>query len=112
MSNNKEIKAARLLVGLLLYMILMQTAFATDNVITDNTLAENVTVMNIPTENLTTNDTLIANATAQIDSISNQIDPSSDSRYIFPGNRDSFTVSFTNKGNETLALTPKISNYT
>ena len=108
MSNNKEIKAARLLVGLLLYMILMQTAFATDNVITDNTLAENVTVMNIPTENLTTHDTLIANATAQIDSISNQIDPSSDSRYIFPGNRDSFTVSFTNKGNETLALTPKL----
>ncbi len=91
-------KAVSLFIGLLFCMVLVQTAFAT----------ENITVGDTATGNENTDNMSVGNETSQIYPISNQIDPSSDYRSIVAGNRDYFTVSFTNKGNETLALTPKL----
>jgi hypothetical protein len=108
MIKNKGIKATRPLIGLLFCMILIQTAFATANVTTNNMSVENLNDMNIPMENATTDYIITGNTTSQVNPIYNQIDPNSDYRSILAGNRDSFTVSFTNKGNETLVLTPKL----
>jgi hypothetical protein len=92
----KKISAITL-VTLVLFTVFASAAFAAEN---EMNVTEN--------QNGTINDIVIGNATAQIYPISNQIDPSSDYRSIVAGNRDSFTVSFTNKGNETLTLIPKL----
>lgn len=82
--------------------LMLLTVFASAAIGADNDM--NVT----ENQNGTTNDIVIGNATEQIYPVYNQIDPSVDSRSITAGNRDSFTVSFTNSGNETLTLTPKV----
>jgi hypothetical protein len=85
------------LATLMLLTVFASAAIGADN---DTNVTEN--------QNGTTNDIVIGNATEQIYPVYNQIDPSVDSRSITAGNRDSFTVSFTNSGNETLTLTPKV----
>jgi hypothetical protein len=82
MSQSRGIKATTQLAGLLLCMILMQTAFAAENVTADNVSIGNATV--------------------------NSINPPSYSTYLLTGGSTQFTVSFTNAGNETLTLTPKV----
>jgi hypothetical protein len=82
--------------------LMLLTVFASAAIAADNDM--NV----IENQNGTTNDIVIGNATEQIYPVCNQIDPSVDSRSITAGNRNSFTVSFTNSGNETLTLTPKV----
>jgi hypothetical protein len=82
--------------------LMLLTVFASAAIAADNDV--NVT----ENQNGTTNDIVIGNATEQIYPVCNQIDPSIDSRSITAGNRNSFTVSFTNCGNETLTLIPKV----
>jgi hypothetical protein len=90
MSRSTGKKAVSLLVGLLLCMVFMQTAFAAEDLTknTDITFAENETI----------DGTLSTN----------QIDPSSDYQYIMAGNQVTVAVSFTNNGNDTITLAPKL----
>lgn len=116
MSRSTGTKAASLIAALLLCMVLTQTAFAVEDVVTlDSTSGSGMT-----------NDVLLAgkvatgagNGTTEVVDIgdvivdptpgNNQVEPSFDTRYIMAGNKVSFTASFTNKGNETITLTPKL----
>ena len=88
MSKSRGIKAASLFVGVLLCMILAQTAFAQ------------------PEGNETIQNATIQNATIQ-NAVANIIDPQSYYTGLTAGSTTQFTVSFTNEGSEALVLTPK-----
>ena len=92
MSKSTGIKAITQFVGLLLCMLLMQTAFAAGNTTADNALIGNATDDNTTTENTTVN----------------PINPSDYSAYLSAGGSIQSTVTFTNGGNEALILTPKV----
>lgn len=94
-------KAARLLAGLLLSMLLMQTAFAGGSINNSN----NCEVLENSSD---TYEIFVEDVAAETYQDYNEIDPSFDSQYIMAGNEVSFTVRFTNKGNHTLTLTPKL----
>ena len=160
MSKSKGIKVASLLAGLLLCMVLMQTAFAAGNqnqftvnfsntnnmtnssiiispkitqteltagnenqftvnptnkgnmnnssiiispMIEQTELATGTAIAdNITTENSTNENTIIENAAV------NSVSPSSYFTSLIAGSSTQLTVSFTNGGNETLILTPKV----
>jgi len=114
MSKSNGTKAVSQFAGLLLCMLLMQTAFAAGNVTADNIIAGNVTADNIMTGNATNENTTIGNATNENattgNATANSIKPPSYSMYLLAGGRTQFTVSFTNGGNETLTLIPKVVN--
>lgn len=84
MSKSGGIKAASLFVGLLLCMVTIQTAIAQTE--------GNAAVM----------------LSASKDNSTNNIDPQVYNTYLTAGSGTQFTASFTNKGNETLVLTPKV----
>jgi hypothetical protein len=146
MSKSKRMKVASLFAGLLLCMVLMQTAFAagnqnnftvnftntgnmnnssvtispiitqTDlakgNVIADNTTTGNATNENANTgnatnENANTGNTIVDNKPAGNAAV-NSVSPSGYSTGLTAGSGTQLTVSFTNGGNETLNLTPKV----
>lgn len=88
MSKSGGVKAASLFVGMLLCMVVMQTAIAQQE--------SNVQIDVAPNENAT-----VGNST-------NIIDPQSYGAYLTAGSSTQFTVMFTNTGNETLVLTPKV----
>ena len=92
MSKSTGIKAITQFIGLLLCMLLMQTAFAAGNTTADNELIGNATDDNTTTENTTVN----------------PINPSDYSAYLSAGGSIQSTVTFTNGGNEALILTPKV----
>jgi len=94
MSKNKGVRATSQLVGLLLCIVLIQTACATEN---QNQLAVNFI------DNSTSENTTIENSTTV-----NFIDPSYYYAYVGEGSSTEITVSFTNNGNETLFLNPKV----
>jgi hypothetical protein len=105
MIKSKGIKAASQLAGLLLCMLLIQTAFAEDLTV-DNTTTGNSTIGNTTIGNATTGDTSTGNATGN--ATVNSINPSGYSTSLLAGSSTQFAVSFTNGGNETLILTPKV----
>ena len=90
MSRSKEIKLATQFAGLLLCIFLTQTAFAAGNIAgsgwmgnqSENTTIENTTV--------------------------NSVSPSDYSTYLLAGGNTHFTATFTNVGNETRTLIPKV----
>lgn len=84
MSKSGGIKAASLFVGLLLCVVTIQTAIAQTE--------SNAAVM----------------LSAPIGNSTSIIDPQIYNTYLTAGSGAQFTVSFTNKGNETLVLTPKV----
>jgi hypothetical protein len=84
MSKSGGIKAASLFVGLLLCVVTVQTAFA-------QTEGKAAVMLSAPIENSTS-----------------IIDPQTYNNYLTAGSGAQFTLSFTNKGNETLTLTPKV----
>ncbi|MGB9929140.1 MAG: hypothetical protein ACPK85_12180 [Methanosarcina sp.] len=94
-------KAACLLAGLLLSMLLMQTAFAGGSINNSN----NCEVLENTSD---TYEVFVEDVAGQTFQDYNEIDPSFDSQYIMAGNEVSFTIKFTNKGNHTLTLTPKL----
>ncbi len=96
MSRSTGTRAASLLVGLLLCMVFMQTAFA----------AENATGYDTLKDASVSNAILEGNALIETP-INSQVEPNYDSEFIMAGNQVSITVSFTNKGNDTVTLTPK-----
>lgn len=102
MSKSKGMKATTQLVGLLLCMILMQTAFAAENVTADNVLIGNATDDNTTIGDVTGGNVPVGNATV------NSINPPSYSTWLSAGGSTQFTVSFTNGGNDTLTLAPKV----
>lgn len=91
MSKNKGMTAVTLLVGLL-SMLLIQTAFAAVSVTADNACPGNTT-----NENTTVGNSIV-----------NSVSPSDYSAYLLAGGNTKFTVTFTNKGNETLTSIPKV----
>lgn len=156
MSRSKGMNAASLFVGVLLCMVLMDTAIAagnqnqitvnfentgnissspitispiindnsiangdaiTDNTTkgdatTNNTVKENEVTHNTTTGNGTTDNTTTGNAANESVIIGNtavnSVTPSYYSTFLYSGSGTQFTVSFTNRGNETLFLTPKV----
>ena len=106
MNKSKGKKATFQFVVLLLCMVLIHTAFASENQnqftmnFIDNSTSENTTIENSTTENATIEDPIIENATI--------VDPSYYYTYIAEGKSTEITVSFTNNGNETLFLNPKV----
>lgn len=112
MSKSNGTKAISQLVGLLLCILLVQTAFAvgdvTNEIMTignatnENTTIGNATNENTTIENSTNENTIIENSPV------NSIYPSYYWTYLNAGTSTQFTVSFTNEGDETLVLTPKV----
>ncbi len=88
MSKSGGIKASSLLIGMLLCMAVMQTAIAQQE--------SNAQINAAPMENVT-----VGNST-------NTIDPQFYSIYLTAGSVNHFTVTFTNTGNESLVLMPKV----
>jgi beta propeller repeat protein len=112
MSKSKEMKSTTQIVGLLLCIVLIQTAFAAgnateDNIMTGNATNENTTIGNATNENATNENATNENTTTGNATV-NSINPSDYSTYLLAGGSTQFTVSFTNGGNETLTLTPKV----
>ncbi len=118
MNKTKGVKATSQLVGLLLCMILIQTACATENQnqfivnFPNNSTLENTTIDNSTMENVTIENPPIddlGNFTI-IDYSDNDtiVDPSYFHTYLTAGYSAQFSVSFTNNGNENLVLTPKV----
>jgi hypothetical protein len=170
MSESKGIKVASLFVGLLLCMVLMQTALATENqnkftvnftnagnmnsssltisptitqtelaagnqneftanptnagnminspitisptitqtnLATGNVIADNATTGNATNENTNTGNAIVGKTTAGNAAV-NSVSPSGYSTGLTAGSGTQLTVSFTNGGNETLNLTPKV----
>jgi len=91
MNKSKKTKAATKFAGLLLCMLLTQTAFAMENTTADGIF------INESYENTTIENTTV-----------NSVSPSEYSTYLLAGQNTYFTVSFTNFGNETLTLMPKV----
>ena len=124
MSKSNGTKAVSQFAGLLLCMLLMQTAFAAGNITADNIMTGNATNENTTIGNATNENTTIGNATnensttgnttnensATGNATANSINPPSYSTYLLAGGSTQFTVSFTNGGNETLTLIPKVVN--
>ncbi len=117
MNKNKGVRATSQFVGLLLCIILIQTACATENQnrfivnFPNNSTLENATIDNSTMENVTIENPIIddsGNVTI-VDYSDNDtiIDPSYYYTYIAEGSSTEFTVSFTNNGDETLVLNPK-----
>src|SRR5664280_797194 len=136
MSESKGIKVASLFVGLLLCMVLMQTALATENqnqftvnftntgnmnsssltisptitqteLATGNVIADNATTGNATNENTNTGNAIVGKTTAGNAAV-NSVSPSGYGTGLTAGSGTQLTVSFTNGGNETLNLTPKV----
>ncbi|MGB9939858.1 PKD domain-containing protein [Methanosarcina sp.] len=129
MDKNKETKAISQFAGLLLCILLIQSAFAAENqnqftmVFINNSTSENATIENSTMENSSTENPIIENATIEDPigenttiedpiigntTIQNSIYPPYSYSYLTAGYSTEFTVSFTNNGNESLLLTPKI----
>ena len=72
------------------------------NITSDNIAAGNTTADNTATGNTTDEDIIIGKAAV------NSITPSYYSTFLYSGSGTQFTVSFTNGGNETLVLNPKV----
>jgi|GEM_PF-381028 len=141
MNRSKGVRATSQFVGLLLCIVLIQTACAVenqnqftvyliDNSTTENASIENATTENATTENATIEDPIIGdlnsddivddvtvddiiddeinNGTIIGDAAVNSIDPSYYYAYMPEGNSTELSVSFTNNGNETLILNPKV----
>ena len=108
MNQNKGMKAISQFVGLLLCMVLIQSAFAAENQnqftmnFINNSTSENATIEGPIGENATIEDPIIE------DTVPNFIDPSYYHTYLTAGYNTEFTVSFTNNGYENLVLTPKV----
>jgi len=92
MNKRTEIKAVTKFAGLLLCMLLIQTVFAAGNVTADSVWIENVSNENTTMENTTVN----------------SVSPSDYSTYLLAGDNTQFAVTFTNTGDETLTLIPKV----
>jgi hypothetical protein len=84
-----------------------QTELATGNAIADNTTIENTTIENATNENTNTGNTIVDNTTAENTAV-NSVSPSGYGTSLTAGSGTQLTVSFTNGGNETLNLTPKV----
>ena len=112
MGKNNGTKAVSQLVGLLLCILLIQTAFAEGNAANEITIIGNATNENTTIGNATNENTTIENSTNEntiIENASvNSIIPSCYYTYLNAGTATQFTVSFTNGGNETLFLTPEV----
>ena len=97
MSKSTRTRAVSLLVGLLLCMVFMQTAFAAENATGYGTLKD-----------ASASDAILEGNSLTETPVNSQVEPNYDSEFIMAGNQVSITVSFTNKGNETVTLTPKL----
>lgn len=90
MSNIKGSKVAVQLAGLLICLLLIPNAFAAES------LTKNVITENVNSDYITGNSTVT------------YVNPSEYSSYLSSGGNTQFTVTFTNLGNDTLTLTPKV----
>lgn len=114
MSRSNGTKAISLIAALLLCMVFTQTAFAVgddaNSRLDDGTAASTIIAAEKTAEaEDSPNDTIIMDdEIAEPTPAFSQVDPSFDTEYILAGNKVTFSVSFFNKGNETVTLTPKL----
>jgi len=99
MSRSNGVKVISLLLGILLCLALMQGACAKQEKPDKNGSLEDEIFENVTNSEL---EEICGNYTIHT------IDPSSYSMYLTAGNSRTFTVSFTNEGNEMLNVTPKL----
>ena len=99
MSKSGRIKAVSLFVGLLLCVAIIQTAIAQ---------TEGNAQMMAGSAQMTAGSAPMMIESAPIESATSIIDPQIYNTFITAGGGTHFTASFTNKGNETLVLTPKV----
>lgn len=92
MNKNNRVKLIPRLLGILLCLALIQSACAQQGVSEEILISEDATYENVTNENATVH----------------TINPTYHNTYLVAGNREKFTVSFKNEGNETLDITPKI----
>ncbi len=92
MNKNNRVKLIPRLLGILLCLILIQSACAKQGVSEEILISEDATYEDVTNENVTVH----------------TINPTYHYTYLVAGNSEKFTVSFKNEGNETLDITPKV----
>ncbi len=92
MNKNNRVKVISRFLGILLCLILIQSACAKQEVSEEILISEDATYEDVTNENATVH----------------TINPTYHYTYLVAGNSEKFTVSFKNEGNETLDVTPKV----
>lgn len=98
MNKSGRIKVASLFIGLLLCVVIIQTAIA-------QTAGNTAVMLSSP---MTIESAQMMTESAPIESATSIIDPQNYNTFLTAGSGTQFTVSFTNKENETVALIPEV----
>lgn len=108
MSKSTGTKAVSLFAAVIFCMLFTQTAFAVETVTPAGIRSNSVVDTDVSSGNGIKDIVVAGDVIENTTPTNNQVDPSFDSEYIIAGNKVSITASFTNKGNETITLTPKL----
>ena len=117
MKKNNEVKVISRLFGLLLCLALIQGACAQPDNSPKDLSFENVQIENVTIENITYSDGSYVPVPDEdpvdgndetVTGVTHNINPNYYSIYLMAGNSETFSVTFENKGNETLDIIPKV----
>lgn len=117
MKKNNEVKVISRLFGLLLCLALIQGACAQPDNSQKDLSFENVQIENVTIENITYSDGSYVPVPDEdpvdgndetVTGVTHNINPNYYSIYLMAGNSETFSVTFENKGNETLDIIPKV----
>ncbi len=117
MKKNNEVKVISRLFGLLLCLALIQGACAQPDNSQKDLSFENVQIENVTIENITYSDGSYVPVPDEdpvdgndetVTGVTHNINPNYYSMYLMAGNSETFSVTFENKGNETLDIIPKV----
>lgn len=117
MKKNKEVNVISRLFGLLLCLALIQGACAQPDNSQKDLSFENVQIKNVTIENITYSDGSYVPVPDEdpvdgneetVTGVTHNINPNYYSMYLMAGNSETFSVTFENKGNETLDIIPKV----
>ena len=105
MNKSGRIKVASLFIVLMLCVVIIQTAIAQT---AGNTAVMLSSPMTTESAQMATGSAQMMTESAPIESATSIIDPQNYNTFLTAGSGTQFTVSFTNKENETVALMPKV----
>jgi len=119
MKKNSKVKVISQLFGILLCLALIQSACAQPDNSQKDLSFENVQIENVTIENITYSDGSYVPVPDEdpvdgngndgtLSAVTHTITPSYYSTYLMAGNSETFSVTFENKGNETLDVIPKV----
>ena len=117
MKKNNEVKVISRLFGLLLCLALIQGACAQPDNSQKDLSFENVQIENVTIENIKYSDGSYVPVPDEdpvdgndeiVTGVTHNINPNYYSIYLMAGNSETFSVTFENKGNETLDIIPKV----